>query len=190
VADYLNISSLINSLALFIAIRLANFGSVKIKNYLYNKLVPKQIVEKIFFLILNRKFLITNEKFGYLDESMSKINYNRFFYHKFYTLSNNSMISYDIFRLFYSLNGNFILYEKNQSIESFLFKKAKLNLDFDKSFILKYFDKYLDHAFIAGGIFSSNNTQHIFSQKYSNLKNLLIKSGLRYFFCSKRKKKL
>ena len=100
------------------------------------------------------------------------------------------MISYDIFRLFYSLNGNFILYEKNQSIESFLFKKAKLNLDFDKSFILKYFDKYLDHAFIAGGIFSSNNTQHIFSQKYSNLKNLLIKSGLRYFFCSKRKKKL
>ena len=50
-ADYLNISSLINSLALFIAIRLANFGSVKIKNYLYNKLVPKQIVEKIFFLL-------------------------------------------------------------------------------------------------------------------------------------------
>ena len=47
----------------------------------------------------------------------------------------------------------------------------------------------MDHAFITGGIFSSYNTQNIFSPKYSNLKNLLIENqDCDIFFVANEKK--
>jgi len=186
-ADFLNISALLNSLILFISVRLINFTSVKINNYLNLKNIPKVIKEKIFFLISKRRFLL-NKKFGsqrlMIDEYSERKNkflhlngygksLNEFYLSKLDKLSNDNKISYNTFTTFDSLNGHFLFYENNESVlENFIFPKVSLNLKFDKSFFYKYFGDEIRNSFLSGGIFSSYDTKNIFSIKYSKLKEI------------------
>jgi hypothetical protein len=183
-ADFLNISPLIDSLVIFISIRLINFSSIKINNYLTLKRIPKEIKEKIFFCISNRRFLLS-KRFGsqclmtknYTKKKFVAYEYSKSF-HEFYNaklnlVSYENKISYDTFKIFDSLNGHFIFYEKNKSIlKDIIYPNAKLNLDFDKSIFLKYFGSDLENGFLSGGIFSSYDTKNAFSKKYENYKEL------------------
>jgi hypothetical protein len=55
-ADFLNISSLINSLVIFISIRLINFSSIRINNYLNLQRILKEIKETIFAYLIEDFF--------------------------------------------------------------------------------------------------------------------------------------
>ena len=183
-ADFLNISPLISSIVIFISIRLINFSSIKINNYLNLKRIPKEIKEKIFFCISNRRFLL-NKRLGrqclmaknYTTKNFEVYEYSKSFYEfynaKLHRLSYDNKISYDIFKIFDSLNGHFVFYEKNESIlKDIIYPYVKLNLDFDKSIFFKYFGSDLEHAFLSGGIFSSYDTNNEFSKKYENYKQI------------------
>jgi hypothetical protein len=183
-ADFLNISSLVSSLVIFISIRLINFSSIKINNYLNLKRIPKEIKEKIFYCISNRRFLL-NKRFGrqclmtkyYTKKKFIAYEYSKSF-HEFYnsklkSLSNDNKISYETFKIFDSLNGHFVFYEKNESIlKDFIYPHAKLNLDFDKTVFFKYFGSDLENAFLSGGIFSSYDTNNSFSKKFEKYKKI------------------
>jgi len=85
-ADYLEIDFLIHALTLFISVRLTNFTADSINKYFITKKIPKNIKEKIFFLICYRRFILGGD-YGnqnllhnaFFKESV----YNDFFSYKF-----------------------------------------------------------------------------------------------------------
>ena len=114
---------------------------------------------------------------NYTTKNFEVYEYSKPFYEfynaKLHRLSYDNKISYDIFKIFDSLNGHFVFYEKNESIlKDIIYPYVKLNLDFDKSIFFKYFGSDLEHAFLSGGIFSSYDTNNEFSKKYENYKQI------------------
>ena len=192
IADFLNISFLVDSLLLFISVKLCNFSPSRIHDFLNNKSIQSDHKHKIYFFICEKKFCNNDQIYSkFADHQISNFEnyihksckkslkscFSEFFYKKLLNISVDRQISLMNFKIFDSINTMFICYEQNENILKFLkITKAKLNLKLNKKLFLKYIDKYLEDAFLAGGCFSSNDANNVFAKKYSDLKNICIEN--------------
>ena len=196
-ADFLNIKQLVFSLANYIGMRLIDFSPEKINNFLNIKGIRKELKEKIFYIICKRRMIHPFQKFSgqklFCDKKKlhPRINnyftltYNNFLDKNLNNLSNESKLSLRYFKVLDSLNGHFLLFEKNESIiKDFRYPKINLNLIFDKKIFYDLFPEYIEDAFLAGGIFSSYSTQNNFFQNLLYFKNHLeINQDYNIYFC-------
>jgi hypothetical protein len=128
IADFLNISFLVDSLLVFISEQLASFSPSRINDFLNNKFIQYEHKQKIFFFICQNKFC-NNDRFcpkfgdqeicnfnnyvhGHCEKSL-KTCFSAFFYQKLLSLSLERQISLENFKIFDSLNSIFICYEQN-----------------------------------------------------------------------------
>ena len=75
-----------------------------------------------------------------------------------------------------SIQFLFVTNKIESILKYFKLTNAKLHLKFNKNLFYKYIDKYLDNAFLAGGCFSSYNSNNIFANKFFELKKICIEN--------------
>ena len=195
VADFLNIDLLVHSLSVLTSIRFLNFSAIKINNYFDLNKISLNLKEKIFFMICNRRgYLnsvfanINNFDFGnqnilyrsYFDSRYSNMKFLNIGLYSYINdlkqISLNNRTTYDNFKIFDSLNDEYIFFESNEKLLNYiLLPNVSLNLNFKKDVFFKYFDiNHLNDCFLAGGCFSSYLTNTKLSKKYNDLREILI----------------
>jgi hypothetical protein len=200
VAEFLNIDLLVHSLCVLTSIRFLNFSASKINNYFDINKISLNLKEKIFFMICNRRAYLNsvfvnmnNFEFGN-SNILFKSYFDSFYSNKKFLnigLSNhindlkqislNNRTSYDNFKIFDSLNDEYIFFESNEKLlKNIVLPNVSLNLNFKKDVFFKYFDiNHLNDCFLAGGCFSSylTNTKLLKknnTKKYEKIRKILI----------------